>query len=287
MRIAVTGATGRLGSLVLDRLLDTAHADQLVGVVRSTEKATNLAARGVETRRGDYSEPHTLEPALAGVNRLLLVSGSDLGNRVVQHRVVIEAAKAASVELVVYTSVLRADTSTLPSAGEHQQTEELLRGSGIPHVILRNGWYIENYTERLAASIAQGAFLGSAGAGRIAAASRADYAAAVLTTDGHQGKTYELAGDESFSMAELAAAVSGWAGKCLPYKDLPPAGYRQALMKTGLPEAIVELLVATDHAIARGDLASNRRDLHELIGRETQRLSALLAALPRPQRPAA
>lgn len=161
----------------------------------------------------------------------MLVSGSDLGNRVVQHRAVIEAAKAAGVELVVYTSVLRADTSTLPIAGEHQQTEELLRGSGIPYVILRNGWYIENYTERLAASIAQGAFLGSAGAGRIAAASRAEdaaAAAAVLTTDGHQGKTYELAGDESFSMAELAAAVSDWAGKPFSYKDLPPAGYRQA-----------------------------------------------------------
>jgi len=189
MMIAVTGATGQLGSLVLDRLLKMVPADQLVAIVRSPDKAAALAARGIEIRRGNYAEPPTLAPALAGVNRLLLISGSDLGQRLAQHRAVIEAAKAAGVELVAYTSVLRADTSSLPIAGEHKETEELLRSSGISYVILRNGWYIENYTERVAAPLAQGAFLGSAGEGRVAAASRADYAAAaatVLATDGQR-----------------------------------------------------------------------------------------------------
>ena len=290
MKIAVTGASGQLGSLVLDRLSETAPANELVAIVRTPEKGAHLAARGIEIRCGDYSEIQTLAPALAGVNRLLLVSGSDLGNRVAQHRAVIEAAKATGVELVAYTSVLRADTSTLPIAGEHKETEELLHGSGIPYVILRNGWYIENYTERLAAPLAQGAFAGSAGEGRIAPASRADYAAAaatVLATDGHQGKIYELVGDERFSMTELAAAVSGWVGRSLPYKNLAPDGYRQGLMKASLPEVIVEFLVATDVAIARGDLDSDRRDLHTLIGRDTQTLADLLATLPRPQKTAA
>jgi NAD(P)H dehydrogenase (quinone) len=198
---------------------------------------------------------------------------------------VIEAAKAAGVELIAYTSVLRADTSTLLITAEHKATEELLRGSGIPYILLRNGWYIENYTERLATPLALGALFGAARDGRIAAASRADYAAAaitVLTMDGHRGKIYELAGDHAFTMQELAEAVSSWAGRRLPYNDLPASEYRQALAKAGVPEMFLELLVATDLAIARGDLDSSSRDLHTLIGRDTQTLRDVLASLPKP-----
>jgi NAD(P)H dehydrogenase (quinone) len=283
--IAVTGASGKLGGLVLDGLIKAVPPDQLVAVLRRPEKASRFVARGVRARHGDYRTPETLASALAGVKRLLLVSGTDLGKRVDQHRAVIEAARTAGVERIAYTSVLRADTSTLPVADEHKVTEELLRGAGIPCVVLRNGWYVENYTDNLEAPLARGAFIGAAGDGRIAAASRADYAAAavaVLTMDGHGDKTYELAGDNAFTMAELAEAVSRWAGKSLPYNNLAASEYRQALAKAGLAETVVELLVATDLAIARGDLDTGGGDLHALIGRETTTLHDVLAAGPKP-----
>ena len=284
-KIAVTAASGKLGSLVLDGLLKVVPPDQIVAVVRSPEKAERFAWRGVQVRRGEYSAPETLAPALAGVKRLLLVSGTDLGKRVEQHRAVIEAAKAAGVELIAYTSVLRADSSTLPIAGEHRASEELLAGSGIPYVLLRNGWYIENYTDNLGMALVHGAFMGSARNGRIAGATRADYAAAaitVLTTDGHKGKTYELAGDHGFSMTELAAAVSTWAGRPIPYRDLPAAEYKGALAHAGVPAQFLDLLVGTDESIARGDLDSPSHDLHNLIGRDTQTLRDVLTGLPTP-----
>jgi NAD(P)H dehydrogenase (quinone) len=283
--IAVTGATGKLGGLVLEGLLATVSARELVAIVRSPEKAAGFAARGVHVRRGDYSAPETLAPALAGVTRLLLVSSNALGRRLQQHGDVIQAARAAGVELLAYTSVLRADSSQLPVAGEHRGTEELLRGSGLPYVFLRNGWYLENYTENLAVPLSRGSFIGAAGDGRVAAAARADYAAAavtVLTTAGHQNRIYELAGDQAFTLRELAAAVSSWAGRTLPYQELPAGAYRQALAAAGVPVPFVEFLVATDLAIARGDLDSSRRDLHELLGRAPQTLGQALAAAPRP-----
>ena len=197
--IAVTGASGKLGSLVVDGLLKAVPPDRVVAIVRSPEKAGRFASQGVQVRRGDYSEPETLAPAPGGAKRLLLVSGSEVGRRVDQHGAVIEAAKAAGVALIAYTSLLRAESSTLPIADEHRATEDLLRGSGVPFVLLRNGWYIENYTERLDMPLAHGAFLGARGIAGVAAASRADYAAAavaVLTTDGHLGKTYGMASRE-------------------------------------------------------------------------------------------
>ena len=283
--IAVTGASGKLGSLVLEGLLKVTPSDQLVAIVRKPKKAGRLVSRGIRVRPGDYSAPASLVPALAGVRRLLLVSGSDLGKRVEQHRAVIDASKAAGVELIAYTSLLRAHSSTLPIASEHNATEDLLRASGVRWVILRNGWYIENYTDNLATALSRGAFLGAARDGRIAAATRADYAAAavaVLTADGHGGKTYELAGDQAFTMKEFADAVSSWAGRPLAYKDLPASEYRRELAKEGLPELVVELLVATDLAIARGDLDSSSRDLRALTGGDTKTLRETLARLRKP-----
>ena len=283
--IAVTGASGRLGSLAIAGLLKEVPSNRLLALVRSREKAGTFVALGVRVRYGDYSAPESLAPALAGVRRLLLISGTELGKRVEQHRAVIEAAKAAGVAQIVYTSVLRADVSTLPIAGEHRETETLLRGCGLTYVLLRNGWYIENYTERLATPLALGAFFGAGRDGRIAAAARADYAAAavaVLTTDGHDGKTYEFAGDHAFTLRELAEAVSNWAGRPLPYNDLPASEYRQVLAQAGLAGGIIELLVATDLAIARGDLDSNSRDLRRLIGRDTHTLHDVLSAMPKP-----
>jgi NAD(P)H dehydrogenase (quinone) len=283
--IGVTGATGQLGALVFKGLLETIPRQEIAAIVRSPEKAARLTGRGVQVRRGDYSVPETLAPALAGVERLLLVSGSEIGHRTSQHRAVIEAAKAAGVKLIAYTSVLRADTTTLPISDEHRETEVLLSQSGVPYVLLRNGWYIENYTERLDMPLRMGAFVGAAGDGRIAAATRADYAAAavrVLTTERQDGKTYELPGDHRFTMMELAAAVSEWAGRTLPYNNMPAGEYRDALAKAGVPEMFIDIAVGTDVAIARGDLNSSSCDLHALIGRDTETLRNVLASLPRP-----
>jgi len=288
--IAVTAASGKLGGLVLEGLLKEFPPSELVALARSPEKLAHLAARGVKVRRGDYSAPETLGPALAGVKRLLLISGMDLGERVKQHRAVIEAAKSAGVELIAYTSLLRADVSTLPIAEEHRATEKLLRDSYVPSVLLRNGWYIENYTERLDMPLRFGAFVGTARDGRIAAAARADFAAAavaVLTSEGHEGMTYELACDRAFTMKDLAKAVSDWAGGTIPYNDLPAAEYRKALEKAGVPNPFVDIAVKTDLAIARGDLDSKSPDLHMLIGRETTSLRDALARLPKQQAGAA
>jgi NAD(P)H dehydrogenase (quinone) len=283
--IAVTAASGKLGNLVLEGLLKVIPASEIVAIARSPEKLAQFQARGVKVRRGDYSALSTLGPSLAGVKRLLLISGMDLGRRVAQHRAVIEAAEAAGVELIAYTSLLRADVSTLPIAEEHRETEKLLRVSKVPSILLRNGWYIENYTERLAMSLAQGGFFGAARDGRIAAAARADFAdaaVAVLTTEGHAGETYELAGDQPFTMTDLAKTLSEWAERTISYSDLPAAEYQQALEKAGVPRAFVDIAVGTDRAIARGDLNSASHDLHILIGRDTTTLREALANTTKP-----
>lgn len=214
---AVTGATGRLGQLVITALLKTVPAAQIVALARTPAKAAELAAKGVVIREADYDRPETLAPALSGVEKLLLISGNQLGVRVPQHKAVIDAAKAAKVRLIAYTSVLRADTSQLAVADEHRQTQALLKASGVPFVLLRNGWYTENYTFSLPMVLKQGEILGSSGEGRISSAARADYAeaaAAVLTAgEGQAGRIYELAGDEAFTMKELVAEISRQSGK--------------------------------------------------------------------------
>jgi NAD(P)H dehydrogenase (quinone) len=210
----ITGATGRLGQLVLSALLRTLPPDQIAALVRTPSKASDLEARGVAVREADYNRPETLGPALSGVDKLLLIASSDLGRRVPQHQSVVDAAKAAGVKLIFYTSVLRADTSRLAVAEEHRQTEALVKASGVPFVFLRNGWYTENYTFALPAVLKQGAILGSTGDGLISSASRADYAeaaAAVLAAEEDQaGRTYELAGDKAFTMAELICRCPSW-----------------------------------------------------------------------------
>jgi NAD(P)H dehydrogenase (quinone) len=283
--IAVAGASGKLGHLVTDHLLKRVPADQLVALARTPDKLASLAARGVQIRHADYTRRDTLPAALVGVTRLLLISTSGFDHRVDQHRVVIEAAMDARVAFLAYTSQLRTDESTVPVSAEHRITEDLIRESGIPYAFLRNGWYTENYTENLALPLAMGGFVGAAAGGRIAAATRADLAeaaAVVLTSPCHDRQTYELAGDEAFTMAELAYAVSDWSGRSLPYRDLAPAEYKRVLMAAGLPATFADFYVASDTAIARGDLYSDRSDLHRLIGRPTERLRETLDRMPRP-----
>ena len=280
MSIVVTGATGHLGRLTVEALLARGvPADRIVATGRRTEVLADLADRGVTVRRADYSDPDTLRTAFAGAEQLLLVSGSEIGQRLPQHRNAIAAAKDAGVRLIAYTSLTRADTSSLPIAGEHSGTEQALAESGIPHVVLRNGWYTENYTDQLATYLEHG-IVGSAGSGRVSAATRADYAeaaTAVLTEDGHQGAVYELGG-EAFTMAELAAAVSAATGQHVAYTDVPVEEYARVLVGAGLPEPVAAAYADMDRAIADGALLVEGDDLATLIGRAPTPLSEAVGA---------
>lgn len=279
--IAITGATGQLGRLVIAELLQTLPASAIVAAVRSPDKAKDLAARGVQVREADYGRPETLDTAFNGVEKLLLISSSEVGQRVPQHRAVIDAARRRGVSLVAYTSLLHADTSILGLAGEHRQTEAALQASGLPAVILRNGWYAENYMSGLQAALAHGVIMGSAGAGRIAAAARADYAAAaaaVLCKDAQAGRVYELVGDAAFTMDELAAEIARQSGKPVRYQDMVAADYAMALRNVGLPDAFADLLADCDVGVSQGALFDDSRELSGLIGRATTPLSDVVAA---------
>lgn len=278
--IAVTGASGHLGRLAIEALLGKVPAKELVALVRTPSKAADLAAKGVQVRQADYSRPETLGPALAGVDKLLLISSSELGQRAVQHQAVVDAARAAGVGFIAYTSILHADRSHLALAAEHLATERALAASGIPYALLRNGWYLENYTGQIPGALLHG-FAGSAGDGRIAAAARADFAAAaaaVLTLPDQAGKVYELAGDEPFTMAELAAEVARQSGKPVAYAQLPPETLGEVLRGAGLPGPFADVLVDADVNIARGELDDRSGDLRRLIGRPTTPLRDAVAA---------
>lgn len=279
-RILVTAAGGHLGRLTIDALLKLVPASQIVAGLRDPAKGADLAARGVTVVAADYSKPETLDAAFKGIDRLLLISSNELGQRVAQHRNVIDAAKRAGVKLIAYTSVLRADTSPLSVAKEHLPTEELIRASGIPFALLRNGWYTENYTASIPAALAHNALISSAGDGRIAAASRADYAAAaaaVLAGEGHAGKIYELAGNEAFTLEQFAAEITKQSGKTVAYVRLPEADFKAALLGAGLPPELAELIATSDTAAANGALFDDSRTLGKLIGRPTTPFATTIA----------
>ena len=278
MTIAITGATGQLGRLVITKLKEKTPAADIVALARHPAKAADL---GVAVREADYAKPGTLEKALAGVDTLLLISSSEIGQRAAQHKNVIEAAKKAGVKRIVYTSLLRADASPLSLAEEHRATEADLKASGVPFTILRNGWYTENYTGSIGGALAGGAFIGSAGEGKISSAARADYAdaaVAALTGEGHAGKTYELAGDEAYTLKDLAAELSRQTGKTIPYKNLPQTDYAAALAGFGLPEFLAKAIAGWDFGASQGALFDHGRQLSRLIGRPTTPLSTTVAA---------
>jgi len=277
MKIGITGATGQLGRLVVSMLKEKKASASITAIVRSAQKAIDL---GVQTRIADYEEPETLEAALKDLDVLLLISSSEVGKRAVQHKNVLEAAKKCGLKRIVYTSILKADTSTISLAGEHLETENALKQSGISYTILRNGWYTENYTGTMNGSIASGAFLGSAGNGKISAATRADYAeaaVAVLTSEGHDYKVYELAGDEAFTLAEFAAEVSEQTKKEVPYNNLPEAEYAATLVNMGLPNGLAHAIAGWDAGISKGDLFDSSKQLSGLIGRPTTPMPKVVA----------
>jgi NAD(P)H dehydrogenase (quinone) len=275
--IAVTGATGHLGRLVVTGLLDAGvPAAEVVAVVRTPEKAADLAARGVQVRQAAYDDAAALEAALEGVDRLLLVSGSEVGRRVEQHANVLQAAKAAGVALVVYTSAPKADDTPLPLAPEHIATERLIADFAVPAVVLRNNWYFENYDQQIAQAAETGELTGSSGAGRIAAATRADFAAAtvaVLTAEQPATGVVELGGDEAWTMSDLAAAVAAETGRDVTYRDLSPEEHVRGLVAAGLPEGTAQFVAGLDQAIAQGALDTGSRALSGLTGRPTTTLA--------------
>ena len=274
MTTGITGATGHLGRLVVDQLKRMNPAARLIALVRNPAKAGDL---GVEVRAADYDKPETLDVALRGIDTLLLISGNEMGKRAAQHRNVIAAAKKAGVKRIVYTSILRADTSTIDLAAEHLATEKEIKASGIPYTILRNGWYTENYTNSIGGALAGGAFLGSAGDAKISSAARADYAAAavaVLTSPGHEGKTYELAGDTAWTLNDLAAEITRQSGKKIPYKNIPEAEYAKTLAGFGLPDMWAKAIAGWDTQAGKGQLFDDQRQLSKLIGRPTTPMSA-------------
>lgn len=279
--IAITAATGQLGQLVVQQLLSKVPANQLVAVVRNPAKAADLASRGVAVRAADYDDPAALERALAGVEKVLLISGMDFGQRLAQHTNVVTAAKRAGVKFLVYTSLLRADATPLNLGPEHAGTEQVIKASGLSYVILRNGWYHENYTASVPSALAHNAFVGSAADGRIASAARADYAAAAvaaLTGGAKVNHTYELAGDTAYTLAEFAAELSRQVGKAIPYVNLPESEYAKILLGAGLPPPLAHGLASWDVGASQGALFDPNRELSKLIGRPTTPVSAAISA---------
>ncbi|WP_369391272.1 SDR family oxidoreductase [Streptomyces sp. CG1] len=282
MSIVVTGATGHLGRHVVEQLLEQVPAEQITAVVRDEQKAADFAARGVKLAIADYNAPQTFDDVFAAGDRVLLISGNEFDKgRPAQHQVVIEAAKAAGVALLAYTSAPGSLTAAL--ADDHRATEEALLASGLPYTLLRNGWYFENYTENLAPVLEHGAVVQAAGDGRVSAASRADYAAAavaVLTGEGHENQTYELGGDEAFGFAEYAAELSRQTGKEIVYTPVSAEAFTGILTGAGLPGPLATTLAGVDASVEKGELVISSGDLSRLIGRPTTPLTqAVTAAL--------
>ena len=278
--IGITAATGRLGRLVIAELLQRVPSDRLVALTRDLDKARDLAAQGITVRRADYDDPATLDVALRGIQRLLLISGTEVGRRVRQHQNVIVAAVRTGVRLLAYTSLLHADRSPLRFlADEHLATEHALQESGLSWVILRHGWYTENFEERVRHAAATGELVSATGAARLSPATRADYAVAaavVLTGDGHAGHIDELAGDEAWTMADLAQAISEAIGRPIASRHVTPAEYRAFLLREGTPEPIADVLLTIETSIAQEALFDDSRTLSRLIGRPTTPLRTVV-----------
>ncbi|MEV6993561.1 SDR family oxidoreductase [Streptomyces sp. NPDC093228] len=280
MSIVVTGATGHLGRHVVEQLLEKVPADQITAVVRTPEKAADLAERGVRIAVADYSFPETFDGLFSAGDKVLLISGNEVDrDRVAQHKVVLGAAKAADVALLAYTSA--PGTLTAALADDHRATEEAVLASGVPYVLLRNGWYHENYTEQLAPVLEHGAVVHAAGEGRLTSAGRADYAAAavaVLTGEGHENKTYELSGDEAWGFAEFAAEVARHSGKEIVYTPVSVEAYTGILTGAGLPEPVAAIFAGVDASIEKGELAILTGDLSRLTGRPAITIAESIAA---------
>lgn len=277
MKIGVTGATGHLGRIIVEKLKELMTRENIAALVRSPEKASGL---GVEVREFNYDKPETLAAALDRIETLMFISASEIGQRARQHENVINAAKKAGVKWIIYTSILHADTSSINLAEEHFATEKELQKSGIPHTILRNGWYFENYTGSVQSALAGGALAGCAGDGKISAAVRADFAeaaVAVLTGKDQKGKIYELAGDESFTMSDLAAEISRQSGRNISYRNMSEKEYADLLKSFGIPGNMADSIASWDVSASKGALYDSSHQLSKLIGHPTTGMAQAVA----------
>lgn len=278
--IAITGATGQLGRKVIQQLLKTLPASQLTALVRDPASAVNKLPDGIILREADYNRPETLAPALQGIEKLLLISSSEVGKRDAQHGSVIDAAVQAGVKFIAYTSLLHADTSPLGLATEHRATEARLAKSGIGYALLRNGWYSENYAASIAPALSHHAFIGATGEGRIASASRQDYAeaaASVITADHQAGKVYELAGDSAYTLQQFSDEIARLSGEKVEYINLSQSEFSAALKQAGLPDGLADMLADSDAGAAQGGLFDDSKTLSQLIGRATTPFSQTIA----------
>jgi NAD(P)H dehydrogenase (quinone) len=281
-KIAVTAATGHLGSLVIDELLQRVPAEQVVAVVRNAEKAKPIADKGVEVRVASYDDRATLESALQGVDRVLLISGSEVGKRVAQHTNVVEAAKAAGASFIGYTSAPKASDTDLILAPEHKATEEVVQASGIPYSIMRNNWYIENYAGTVEGAKHTGAISSATGGGKIGGVPRADLAAghaAVLAGEGHENTVYEFAADEPWTMDDFAAVLTDLLGRPISHRNVSVEEQTSILQAAGLSADTAGFVAAIDANIADGALEVNGNDLSRIIGRPTTPLREALKPL--------
>lgn len=282
MKIAITGATGQIGELVIQNLLKSTKAENIVALVRNVEKAQSLKQQGVELRLFNYDQPETLVPVLEGIDKLLLISANEIGRRTPQHQAVIQAAISANVPYIAYTSLLNAPTSLLGLAQEHRETEALILQSSLKYTFLRNNWYNDNYLANVQHTAETGILYGSAQDGKISSASRLDYAeaaATVLNTEGHENKIYELAGSTSFTLADLASYIANASGKAVDYQNISAEDYTQALTAAGLPSALINVIVDADIQTAKGAMFSDSKDLERLIGRKTTPIQDQVTAL--------
>ena len=278
--IVVTGATGKLGRLVVKQLLGSEPADQIVAAARSPEKADDLKALGVQVRKADYNQPDTLFEALDGARKVLLISSNDLGNRVHQHQAVVHAARNAKVDLFVYTSILHANSTPLALRHEHQDTEAIIESSGLRYVFLRNGWCSENHAAAISDALEDGTIYGAVFDGRISSAARADYAAAAVAVlrASNPEPVYELAGDTSYTLTEFAATLSEQSGKQVVYKELGEQDYRLLLLEKGLPDGLTDLLANAEANVFKGAMFDDGHQLSQLIGRPTTPIEETIAA---------
>lgn len=282
MKIAITGATGQLGELIIQALLTHIPADNIVALVRNKTKALKLKQQNIELRHFDYDSPETLAPALIGIDKLLLISANEIGRRTAQHQAVIEAAKNAKVPYIAYTSLLRANTSPLGLAQEHRETEALIQASGLTYTFLRNNWYSENYIAGVVQNAASGQLFSAAKDGKISSASRTDYAEAaaiVLASTNHDNKTYELAGSENFTKLDLAKYIEKASGKKVSRIELSASDLTHGLQQAGLPKTLISVIVDADLQTVEGAMYSESKDLEQLIGRKTISVQSQIEAL--------
>jgi NAD(P)H dehydrogenase (quinone) len=285
--IVVTGASGQLGRHVIEGLLDTVPANDVVAAVRDPARVEAFAIRGVQVRRADYDEPDTLIEAFWDADRVLLISSNDYSRSAAQHSVAIEAAKRAGVTLLVYTSLTHADTTTLRAAAPHWATEQVIRNSGVPFTVLRNNVYADAFTPFMRLALTSGTLVGSAGDGGVAAATRADYAAAavaVLTGIGHAGKVYELTADRAWRFADMAAELSKAAGRRIAFQGIPIDQHREILINIGLPALVADVFLDTTRAIAAGEVSETTGQLRALIARPTTTLAELVEQVVNPSK---